>query len=91
MDIDFIIFFVFIFITALFVDMTDDGIMLIVYALFFGAIFANTQSTTPIFFSNAAYLGFGTIFNTFWLALCIMSFAKSMFIANNKGLLKSLR
>lgn len=91
MDIDFIIFFVFIFITALFVEITDDGILLIVYAIFFAAIFANTQGASPLFFDNAAYLGFGMVFNTFWLALCIMSFAKSMFIANNRGLLKSLR
>lgn len=62
--------------------------MLIVFGLFILAIFANTQSSSPLFFANSAYLGWGQLFNIFWLVLVIICVVKSMFIARSNGLLK---
>lgn len=91
MDINFIIFFIFLLIIIEYISCLEDGMMLIIVSLFMAAIFANTQSLSPIFFSDSAYLGFGSLFNTFWLMLCIICLVKSFFIAKSQGLLKGVK
>ncbi len=86
MDLNFILFFIFVLIIILILEHTQDGAMLLVYGLFFLAIFSNTQSESPIFFANEAYLGWGQLFNMFWIVLVIVSIVKSMFIAKDRGL-----
>lgn len=88
MDIDFIIYFLFLLLITFIIDCTDDGIILIIFGLFFGAVFANTQITTPLFYSNSDFLGFGYVFNLYWLALSLLSIGKSMYIAKEKGIIK---
>ncbi len=88
MDINFIIFFLFLIIIIYVISEMEDGMMLIVFGLFMAGIFANTQTEAPLFFTNAAYLGFGQLFNTFWIILTIICFLKSFFIAKDMGLLK---
>lgn len=87
MDTNFILFFIFIIIIIEYISYLEDGMMLIVMALFFAAIFVNTLSSTPIFFANSAYEGWGQLFNTFWLILVFVSIVKSIFVAKNHGLL----
>ena len=88
MDLNFIIFFVFLLIIIEYISCTEDGMMLIILALFMAAIFANTQTASPLFFSNDDYLGFGKLFNMFWLMLTIVCLVQSFFIAKSKGLFK---
>lgn len=91
MDTDFMVFFVFI-ILILYVlaEMISDGWTYLIFALFFAAIFANTQSASPIFFSNDAYLGFGRLFNVFWLMLTVLCIIKSINAGRELGIFKSI-
>lgn len=91
MDINFIIFFIFLLVIIEYISYLEDGMMLILFALFMAAIFANTQSENPLFFSNSAYLGFGQVFNVFWLMLVLICLSKSFLIAKDKGLFKKIR
>lgn len=90
MDINFIIFFIFLLIVIEYISCLEDGMMLIIVGFFMAAIFANTQSASPLFFSNSAYLGFGELFNTFWLMLVVVCLVKSFYIAKDKGLFKKV-
>lgn len=91
MDINFIIFFIFLLFVVEYISCVEDGMMLILIGFFMAAIFANTQSTDPIFFANSDYLGWGQLFNTFWLVLVLVCLVKSMFIAKQNGLLKGVK
>lgn len=91
MDINFIVFFIFLLIIIEYISYLEDGMMLIIVGLFMAAIFANTQTSSPLFFTNSEYLGFGQLFNTFWLMLVIVCFVKSFFIAKSQGLLKGVK
>ena len=86
MDINFIIFFIFLLIIIEYISCLKDGMMLIVVGFFMAAIFANTQTASPLFFTNAEYLGFGQLFNTFWLILAVICFVKSFVEAKEHGL-----
>lgn len=90
MDINFIIFFIFLIIIIEYISSLEDGLMLIILGLFMSAIFANTQSPTPLFFLNSDYLGFGQLFNIFWLMLALVCIIKSYFIAKDKGLFQKV-
>jgi len=91
MDINFILFFIFLLIIVEYISCTKDGLMLIVLGFFMAAIFANTQSTSPIFFENSAYLGWGKLFNYFWLILVFICFVESYFVAKAEGLFKKVK
>ena len=86
MDINFIIFFIFLLIVIEYLSCLEDGMMLIILGFFIEAIFVNTQSSIPIFFANSAYLGWGQLFNSFWLVLGLICFIRSYFVAQEKGL-----
>ena len=90
MDINFILFFVFLLLVILILEETEDGLMMIIYGLFFVAIFANTQSASPVFFADSDLLGWGQLFNIFWLVLAIICFVKSYVTAKDKGLFRRL-
>lgn len=90
MDINFIIFFIFLIFILCIIDHITNGMTLIVFAFFMVAIFANTQSDTPIFFSNTAYLGWGQLFNMFWLILAILCIVKSYVLVKGKSELSIL-
>lgn len=79
MDLNFIIFFIFLIIVIYLIEITDITYLLLVYALMFAGIFANTQSATPLFFSNTDYLGWGRFFNVFWLMLTVICMVKSFY------------
>ena len=87
MDTNFILFFIFLLIVIEYISYLEDGMMLIVMAFFFAAIFANTLSSTPIFFSNSSYEGWGQLFNTFWIILAFVCVVKSIYLAKSNGLL----
>jgi hypothetical protein len=72
-----------------YITIAEEGIMLIIVAFFMLAIFINTQSASPIFFSNDDYLGWGKLFNMFWLVLVLLCFVKSYFAGINAGLFGS--
>jgi len=84
MDVNFIIFFIFLLIIIEYISVLEDGMMLIIVGLFMAAIFANTLSSDPIFFANSAYLGWGQLFNTFWLLLVFICIVKSYFVGKDK-------
>ena len=91
MDINFIIFFLFLLFIIEYISCVEDGMMLIIIAFFIAAIFANTQSSSPLFFANTDYLGWGKLFNFFWLVLVFICLVKSYFIAKSQGLLKGVK
>ncbi len=74
-----------------YISALEDGMMLILIGFFMAAIFANTQSSSPLFFANSDYLGWGQLFNTFWLALVVVCLVKSMYIAKQNGLLRGVK
>lgn len=91
MDVNFIIFFIFLIIVLCIIDEITNGMTLIIFAFFMIAIFSNTQSDSPIFFANSAYLGWGQLFNMLWLVLAIICVVKSYVLVNGKSELKILR
>lgn len=88
MDINFMIFFVFLILVTFIISEMTEGMTLIIFAFFMIAIFTNTQSSTPIFFSNTEYAGWGILFNMFWLMLAVMCIVKSYLSGKEKGLFK---
>jgi hypothetical protein len=88
MDVNFIIFFVFLLIVIEYIAQLEDGHMLIIFGFFMLAIFANTQSASPIFFLSSDYAGWGRLFNVFWIILALICFVKSYVSAKNHGLFK---
>jgi len=91
MDIDFIIFFLFLLLVVEYISYTEDGMMLIIIGFFITAIFTNTQSSSPLFFANSDYLGWGQLFNFFWLVLIFICFVKSYVLAKSKGLIGGMK
>jgi len=91
MDINFIIFFLFLLLIVEYISYTEDGMTLIIMGFFIAAIFANTQSASPLFFSNSDYLGWGKLFNFFWLVFIFICFVKSYVLAKSKGLFGGIK
>jgi len=88
MDTNFIIFFIFLIIILEYITYINDGMQHLIFGMFMAAIFANTQSASPLFFANSDYLGFGRLFNTFWLILAFICFVQSYTIAKDQGIFK---
>ena len=89
MDINFIIFFLFLVLAIYLVsEMELDGMMYLIFGIIFSLIFANTQTATPLFFTNDSYLGAGRFFNIFWLMLGIICYVKSYYAAKDRGIFR---